>query len=410
MNLQAAHSSLGYNSAFLGEDGSLWMWGKNVGEIWEEDKSTPQPLVLLPSPSGEPFQLAEISCESDHILALGEDSRIFVWGANSHGELGLGDFSTYNGIHQLKLLPEKKYSRVLTGCSFSLALATDGILYAWGENVNGQLGQGHLDNLPTPHVVPIPDPVVSVACGTHVLALTNKGVLYTWGFSDNGECGLGFSKSDVENPSIVSGIPSPIAKVFAGFHSMALTTNGDLYTWGWGEQGSLGLGDTENRDTPKFLMSRVVDAACGGGHAFVIMEDGTIKGWGCNGHGQLGLGQTCATTSPVDLPLSVELRKENKRVASIGATYDHSFLVTDDGELYMWGLGTHGELGILGDLRDHTVPQKMWLKVLVPWRCKMKKEWEEIFQWLFLGRTRGDASLFSYLPVEVIFHFVQLRF
>jgi E3 ubiquitin-protein ligase HERC4 len=290
-----------------------------------------------------------------------------------------------------------------------MGITKKGELYSWGANTDGQLGLGHKQESETPTKIdglPSGEKIVDVACGhSHVLALTSKGHIYSWGNNESGECGLGFKNPVVLDPQKI--LIRNIIRVFANFHSMALTRDGKLYVWGCNSYGSLGIPDSDNRNHPVLLREGVVSAACGGGHSLALLENGDLLSWGSNTEGQLGMGDNTPRIVPEILPISGKLRKKKQHPVSIGCCFDHSFFVTNKGDLYMWGLGHQGQLG-RGSAKSRSKPGKVKLKMMVSRELENQK-WDDIFLWLFLGRAEG-GSAFSGFPLEVIVNIVGLCF
>jgi alpha-tubulin suppressor-like RCC1 family protein len=205
---------------------------------------------------------------------------------------------------------------------------------------------------------------------------------------------------------------------------MAVTREGALWVWGWngGEFGGLGLGEGKGNEADAQLVVEegVEEVAAGGVHTLVWMREGHLLVWGHNGFGQLGLGDFQHKTTPqrLDLPLdppsggSSEVSPSPSashpaRIASVGCGYNHSWVITQDGSLWIWGNGESGQLGERSENRN--IPQKFPdLKFLLP-RGSNEEKWDAVFRWMFLGRVDQD-SLFRMFPVEVIFQALSVSF
>lgn len=238
----------------------------------------------------------------------------------------------------------------------TLALTNDG-LYAWGLNHKGQVGDGTTTNSTTPTKVIFPLAVTSVAgiaAGyVHSLAVTNDG-LYAWGDNFNGELGDG-TRIDRRLPVKVSFPPSVIVVtgIAAGRNDSYAITNDGLYAWGSDFSGQLGNGsygilpdgssDVGQTLPVKVLMpnrvTAVTDIAAGEYYALALTDDG-LYAWGMNVSGCLGTGG--GTTA---LPMKVRFPKAVTTIPAIAASTNHSLAVTNDG-LYAWGNNSAGQLGI----------------------------------------------------------------
>jgi alpha-tubulin suppressor-like RCC1 family protein len=402
MNLRPDFSGHSKNSLFIAADGMFKVWGSQAGGEIETDK--PCQLDLPVAPNGEQYVISQLAVGLSHNIILTTTSDVLVWGCDNRGQLGTGKKDTRYSPTLLDLPPGIQFSRVACGSFFSMGITEEGDVYSWGGNPEGQLGLGHREERVIPTKIEgIPDKIVEVACGySHSLALTAEGEVYAWGRNEAGELGIGNFSSGILEPTKIPSLQG-VARIFANFHSMALTQSRKLYVWGWNSYRSLGLGDADNRNTPVLLREGVISVACGGGHSFALLENGDIIGWGCNNEGQLALGDDDIRPSPVSLPLLAKLRAENQRPATIGCCYDHSFLVTNTGELYIWGLGHQGQLGNGNSFSSNT-PIKVDLKVMVT-KEDAEEKWAQIFMWLFLGRL-DEQSAFSRFPIEVIFYSV----
>jgi alpha-tubulin suppressor-like RCC1 family protein len=416
MNLHRNFSGHSKHSIFIDADGTLLIWGNNenyASGLPPSRTFLPQPLLL--SETSKP-DLVQVAVGLSHTLALTRDSKIFVWGNNGEGELGF-DPATSPVVQSPTLLQlpaslaDQKISKVACGAFYSMILTQDGVLYSFGENVQGQLGlgRGNRKNTWTPSLVAFPAPmkIIDVACGfNHVLALSAEGEVHVWGQNKGGKLGGNFDDDySAEVPVKLENLEN-IVGVYANFHSMALTRDGALYVWGWGGLGSLGLGNLEDKYSPEVLFKGgVVSVACGGGHSLVLLDDGRILGWGCNDAGQLGIGSPVPKSVPTLLPLSAELLALGQIPFTLGCLYDHSFLVTNKGDLYLWGLGQAGQLG-LGHYRNKKRPTKLGFRVKAG--VNKEGEWRAIFQWLFLGRVDAGSPFFV-LPQEVVYFFVVME-
>jgi alpha-tubulin suppressor-like RCC1 family protein len=416
MNLQRSFSGHSKHSIFVDVEGKLLVWGNNryyaLG-LPSNDASEPQPLVLGTEKKCPVVQQVAVGLE--HTLALTRDSQVYVWGDNADGQLGFCPLETPlvscpTLLPQPDALAGKKISKVACGSSYSMLITQDGSLFSFGDNEQGQLGLGPGSRstrrtwIPSLVAFPLPTKVIDVACGyNHVVALSSEGHVHVWGQNQGGKLGVCLDDDHCSEFPIKLEYLETIVGVYANFHSMALTRDGALYVWGWGGLGSLGLGDGDNRNSPHILFEEgVVNVACGGGHSLVLLEGGKLLAWGCNGAGQLGICNRNNELSPSPLPLAAELEALGQTPAVLGCLYDHSFLVTNEGDLYMWGLGESGQLGI-GYHQNKKRPQKLEIRVQVG--VDKEGEWREVFQWLFLGRLEMESAFFV-LPQEVIFYFV----
>ncbi|KAK5645427.1 hypothetical protein RI129_006727 [Pyrocoelia pectoralis] len=225
------------------------------------------------------------------------------------------------------------------------AIIRNGALYTMGIANSGCLGLGPilLQSSPPKLVITLSElkvKVLSVSCGRkHSLALTDCGV-YAWGSNSYGQLGIGSLTCESPYPQIVDDLHAcPIVSVAAGqYHSMALTAEGHVYTWGWGIHGQLGHGCSANEFYPKLLKFKypISQISAGHAHSLILTTDGKLYGFGSNAFGQL---ENCnipdsKTTVPTWISVLPDIYTPIKKIAS---AYFHNIAVRADEEVYTWG-------------------------------------------------------------------------
>ncbi|KOX68598.1 X-linked retinitis pigmentosa GTPase regulator like protein [Melipona quadrifasciata] len=221
-----------------------------------------------------------------------------------------------------------------------VALIRNGNVYTWGSSVQGCLGTG-------PSVLRYGSPqaitfflimeveVLSVSCGhCHTLAVTNNGV-YAWGSSQFGQLGLG-KILQCPTPELITSLAQEVIidAVAGQYHSVALTADGRVFTWGWGVHGQLGHGNTDKKMTPTLVTSllgtviRYISA--GHAHTLALSTEGIVYAFGCNIFGQLGVGSNVKSSVPMKVSLS-------ERISLIATGYFHNLAVSYTNKLYIWG-------------------------------------------------------------------------
>ncbi len=350
----------GSNPAALaaGSPGSVYAWGDNrfdqVGTT--TNHATPQAIGL---PNG--VTATAVAMGGNFSLALGSDSRVYAWGNGSWGQLGDGSTAESLTPVPVSLPPDVKVTAIAAGATHGMAQSSDGTLYAWGHNSVGQLGStsvsvGLQDSYTdVPVVVNLPANVraTAIAAGyLHSLAIGSDNVIYGWGSDSYGELGNGSAPVWETTPVPVS-MPKGVipAQIAAGYdHSLAIDTNGNLYAWGTNANGELGTGSATVcfdcfSDIPVSvsLASGVKATAIAGGssHSLAIGSDNHIYGWGANDQGQVGNpSDTFRFVSPVLVTLPGGVTPK-----AVGAGYDHSLAIGSDGQVYTWGGNELGQLG-----------------------------------------------------------------
>ncbi|CAG9862836.1 unnamed protein product [Phyllotreta striolata] len=284
---------------------------------------------------------------------------LYCWGANSYGQLGLG----YRSDEEItpKEIPLKDCDlraenivSIAGGAGHTLILDNQGFVYCCGWNSKGQLALSD-DTLKFSQIEILKEfKVVQISCGWDFsAAVTECGKQFVWG--NNGNTQLGLSKSIT-----CTGIPSRLQvsqKLATGFkhvscglrHTAMITKDGGLVVAGTGAKGQLGLGD--NFDDNNYLsisrvpdLSDVISVASGQHHTVVLIDNGTVLSWGENKFGQLGVDPNVANSF---VPLEVF---NNESLKTVYAGWTHSAALTDNGEVYMWGRNSYGQLGSQRDV------------------------------------------------------------
>ena len=224
------------------------------------------------------------------IIAGGGGVECF--GLNDRGQLGDGTLTDRTIPTAVQSLPGAAVE-LEAGDFFSCALVALGALYCWGDNVDGELGDGTLtqSSIPTA-VLGLPGPVGSFSAGLqHACAVSTGGGVSCWGNNDFAQLGDG-SFTNRSSATAVVGLPGAIDAVALGEgHSCALTAAGQVYCWGGNEFGELGDGTRADRTSPTpvdTLPGDVVAIAAGGYHTCALRATGTVLCWGDNIYGQAG--------------------------------------------------------------------------------------------------------------------------
>jgi alpha-tubulin suppressor-like RCC1 family protein len=231
----------------------------------------------------------------------------------------------------------------------------------WGDNSNGQLGEGSTSGHRTPVEVKGLPPAAAVESGSgHVLALLADGTVRGWGRNAFGQVGDGGTENRTA-PVEVRGLRGVRAVAPGGGHSLALLEDGTVWAWGAGFFGALGPATFGVQPVPVRVegVERVVAIAAGGAHNLALDSDGRLWTWGRDDHGQLGDGpDPDATPGRIRreyMGRSFPCRPDPRPVANLGTVVrmaaggGHNLAVLDDGSLAAWGYDDRGQLGIGGD-------------------------------------------------------------
>ena len=310
-----------------------------------------------------------------------------------------------------------------TSYGFSLAVGSDGNAYAWGDNYNGQLGNGTTTERHAPVRVKTPDrstyPDLPAdftylqvsAGGSHSLALGSDGNAYAWGYNGSGQLGDGTSSSQstpvrVKAPdrSTYPDLPADFTylQVSAGqYHSLALGSDGNVYAWGYNNYGQLGNGTTSysqsvpvrvktpDRKTYPDLPAdfTYLQVSAGGDHSLALGSDGYAWAWGCNSYDGLGNNSYSDSYVPVRVrdPASPKDKSQGLQAAQLSGGYHYSLAVGSDGNAWAWGDNSDGQLG------DNSTNSKS-VPVPVSFNLALVITGVRFDQTPVSGLTRGDGS------------------
>jgi RHS repeat-associated protein len=228
---------------------------------------------------------------------------------------------------------------IAAGTSHLLALKSDGTVWAWGYNSNGQVG----NNATTDVLVPVQVQGLSGAVGisggyTHSMAVRSDGTVWAWGYNGYGQLG----NNTVTDAHVATQVPglAGVTSVSAGFfHTLALKADGTVSAWGYNAYGGLGNNSTTDSHVPVAVpgLTTVATVAAGSYHSYVLNHDGTVWDFGLNNYGQLGNG----TTTDSHVPIAIGLAN----ATGLAAGYIHVLVPRADNTLTAWGYNAYGGVG-----------------------------------------------------------------
>jgi len=294
----------GYHNAAIKTDGTLWTWGLNsygrLGNNTTTDRSTP----LTTFAGGTNWK--QVSGGWFHTAAIKTDGTLWTWGFNYYGELGVNDAgATANRSTPVTTFAGgTNWKQVSGGGYYTAAIKTDGTLWTWGNNSNGQLG----DNTSTTRSTPVTTFAggtnwKQVACGfNHTAAIKTDGTLWTWGNNVFGQLGVDDTNIRLTPVTTFAGGTNWKQVSCGSDHTAAIKTDGTLWSWGYNYNGQLGINNTIDRSTPVTTFAGGTNwkqVACGRYHRSAIKTDGTLWTWGHNSYGQLGDNTSTNRSTPV---------------------------------------------------------------------------------------------------------------
>ena len=293
----------------------------------------------------------------EYACALLGDGTARCWGLGESGQRGDGSFGTFTpGEVPVAVSGLTGAVALATGYGHTCALLGDATMKCWGENRQGQLGNGTTANPGTPHPVAVSGISGATAFTTgayHTCARLGNGTLKCWGRNGDAQLGNG-THTDSSTPVLVSGITAAAVVSGGGAHTCAVLSDGTVQCWGDNRYGQLGDGTTLGRTTPVPVggITGAVAVSAGWDHTCALLGDSSVQCWGDNEFGQLGDGTTTRRTTPV--PVSAV----TGAVAVTAGWWHHSCALLGDGTVRCWGDNQWGQLGN-GTTTDSLTPVAM---------------------------------------------------
>lgn len=285
----------------LAADSTVWCWGRNdfggLGNGGTTGSNVPQQVANLNG-------VVAVAAGDMSSAALKADGTLWTWGWNNSGQSGTG--STANYLSEPTLVPMPGVRSVALGDMFMLVLLNDGTVWGWGLNDNSQLGAGA--DAPSTSHAPLQayglSQVVAISASRYrsSLALKTDGTVWAWGFNMWGQMGNGTNTTNTV-PEQVPGLSHIVAIAGRGGqgHTCAVRDDGTVWAWGYNLKGQLGDGTNEDSNVPVQVtgLDDVVAVSCGMEHSLALKADGTAWAWGRNSSGELGDGTTTESHVPV---------------------------------------------------------------------------------------------------------------
>ena len=348
MNAQCWQKISAGSSHTLGlkADGTLWAWGQNdTGQLGignTTNKTTPTRV-------GTGTNWAYVSASYDTSFAIKTDGTLWGWGENQFARIG--DGTTTNRTAPVQIGTATNWLSI-DSKNHTVAVKTDGTLWVWGFNSTGQLGNGTSSNTvygTIPGQVGTDTNWIAANAGSDAtIALKSNGTLWACGDNDYGQLGNGMSGTSASNANILVftqiGSDTDWQKISLGnTHVLAVKTNGTLWVWGSNDKGQLGDGTTTLKSVPTQIgtgtdWNKVTATSS---HSLAVKNDGTLWTWGNNNYGQLGNGTTSSTVVGTT-PAQIGTLTTWSEVFSRGQL---SVAIKTDGSFYGWGFNSYGQLG-----------------------------------------------------------------
>lgn len=350
-------SAGGTHTLAIKNDGSLWAWGNNFGGQLG-DGTTANSTV--PVRVGTDNDWSSVFASSGYFsMALKSDGTLWAWGINWFGQLGNG--TTANTAIPVQVGTDNNWQIISPGNEYVLATKTNGTLWAWGVNNVAQLGNGSYVNISSPEQIGTDTDWTLVDAGFETsMALKANGSIWAWGNNFNGIFGNGTTGTSSNVPILVSAT-NDWSTFNASAHVMAKKTDGSLWAWGYNADGQLGDGTATNGLSPVQIGTDLDwdTVIAGGNYTLALKNDATIWHWGNNTFGQYGNGTWFPTSLvPLQNPLYTDWE-------SISVTDATAFGIRTGSNLWGWGSGSFGNIGNGSTINSNT-PQTVSCIVILP--------------------------------------------
>ncbi|MDR1295259.1 MAG: hypothetical protein LBK59_09975, partial [Bifidobacteriaceae bacterium] len=325
-NVSAIAAGNGFSAALAG--GALYTWGANysgqLGTGTLQEQSGPTRISLT--------GVSQISAGSAFLVALTTSGNVYAWGANTSQQLGNGASGNTAEPHALS---SPNAVSVDVGYDFTVAATQDGRAYAWGKNDRRQLGNTTTTDASRPVQVSGASGVAQVAAGAfHTLARRADGHVLAWGLNDDGQLGDGTvtARATATQVSDLTGV----SQVAAGlFHSVALA-GGTVYAWGdnsYGQVGSSAAGTDYHKPQALSVSVRFTAVAAGGNYSLALTSDGKVYSWGEDGP---WLGRPASAIEPADQPFPIAV-PGTPRIVGIAAGRAGAIARDESNRVWIWG-------------------------------------------------------------------------
>ena len=332
-----------FSLSFFSVNNGLWAWGNNnFGQLGINNQTNYSSPITV----GAESYWTQVSCGYKYTLSIQNNGTLWAWGDDGgYGALGLNTTTTYSSPVQVGTLSLWESIFCKAGGSSTFAIQNNGTLWAWGDNNYGQLGLGDTINRSSPTQVGDLNTWTTVANGSnYTLAIQNNGTLWGWGLNNFGQ--LGNNSNSTQSSPVQIGTLSIWASVSAEGSaaltgsSLAIQSNGTLWSWGRNASGQLGLNTNSTYSSP-VQVGTLSDWAQVLVYNNVIARktNGTLWAWGANSQGQLGLNTTVGVSSPVQVG-------SLSSWAQISNSFNTSCGIQNNGTLWAWGNNNFGQLGI----------------------------------------------------------------
>ena len=294
------------------DNGTIWRWGDNsYGKTGDNSNVTKSSPMQIGADTDWSTTESAHGIGNHHALMVKTDGTMWGMGRNNYGQLGLGaranggNNSAYSSPTQVL---GSDWAAASGSYNASLGLKTDGTMWAWGSNSYGKLGIGQPSNnanRSSPTQIGGESDWTKINGGGNFMAVRSPGLMFTWGFNREGQLGNNQQSSGSpfgKQPSPVNIMEDVSDISFGREQAYSVKTNGTMWSWGHNSWGELGLNDKTFRSSPTQIPGTTwVQVSSGNNSCYARKSDGTVWSWGRNSSGALGVNNNTKYSSPVQI-------------------------------------------------------------------------------------------------------------
>ena len=340
------HFSLG-----IDYKGQVWGWGSNdYGQLGSNNivyYCTPV-SITYDMPDNHNRTFCSISAGEFHSLGIDNHNMVWSWGYNWAGQLG--DNTLIDRCTPVLIYGNRTFCSISAGYDYSLAIDNHNIVWGWGYYGGGRLGSNNnTTNQCTPVTIYGNKKFCKISTSDHSLGIDNRGIAWGWGYNYGGQLGINNTTDQCTPVSVLAFNTNVFCSISAGKqyweggnHSLALDKYGMTWCWGENNKGQLGNNSSTNECTPVSICGgnkTFCQISSGGFHSLGIDNHGKAWGWGYNFQAQLGNNSNSDEWTPVSI-------FGNHTYYSISAGQFHSLGIDKYGKVWGWGYNYFGQLGI----------------------------------------------------------------
>jgi alpha-tubulin suppressor-like RCC1 family protein len=328
----------GAHTIGIKQDGTLWGWGfADFGQLSTANLTEPNPVQITTISNIQNFYLG-----IQNTFIIKNDGTLWGIGSNIYGSLGVNSVAESVETFQ-QITTTNNWLKVSPSYLFTLALKTDGTIWAWGQDDINQTGNPPAsESQTTPIQIGTANDWIDVATSTNstAFALKADGTIWGWGFNIGSLLVSSSSVVGVNTPIQINGVNGFVKMSAGGSHILAQKADGTLWAWGTGPGRGVGDGSPTIGSVPLQISTDTWSFFSGGtGTSFGIKTDGTLWTWGLNTNGQLGLGTETNHSVPVQIGTDTNWATVQAR------KYATTMATKTDGTVWYWGTNYFGEFG-----------------------------------------------------------------